>query len=61
MDSFDGKIIVGSEEWCSFPDAGLPAINVAMKNSGRLALWTAARISATPTARLNPDKVPAPC
>jgi hypothetical protein len=26
MDSFDGKIIVGSEEWCSFPDIGLPAI-----------------------------------
>jgi ribosomal protein S6--L-glutamate ligase len=26
MASVDGKIIVGSEEWCSFPDAGLPAI-----------------------------------
>ena len=26
MASLDGKIIVGSEEWCSFPDAGLPAI-----------------------------------
>jgi len=26
MSSLDGKIIVGSEEWCSFPDAGLPAI-----------------------------------
>ena len=26
MTSLEGKIIVGSEEWCSFPEAGLPAI-----------------------------------
>ena len=26
MTSLDGKIIVGSEEWCSFPEIGLPAI-----------------------------------
>jgi len=26
MTSLNGKIIVGSEEWCSFPEAGLPAI-----------------------------------
>ncbi|MEB3321789.1 MAG: 30S ribosomal protein S6--L-glutamate ligase [Synechococcaceae cyanobacterium] len=26
MEPLDGKIVVGSEEWCGFPDAGLPAI-----------------------------------
>ena len=26
MTGSEGKIIVGSEEWCSFPEAGLPAI-----------------------------------
>ena len=33
MTNLNGKIIVGSEEWCSFPDAGLPTIK-AQVDSG---------------------------